>query len=136
METADFEGKKKMNEVKVYPVSEGGLLQNNFCLRVRPAGGREWQQVQTFQVKVDMHDVREASMAFFDFTGTVEVEITFPKFYTVYQVKIRPLALGIPSSVEPKKITFFLDKPANLAVEINKDRFHNLHLFAGAMVLI
>lgn len=32
-----------------------------------------------------MHDVQQASMVYFDFSGRVEVEITFPKFYTVYQ---------------------------------------------------
>lgn len=120
------------NQLRVYPVPAGAPLQHDYLLRVRPEGG-EWADVPTFRVKVDMHDVREASMACFDFSGRVEVEITFPRFYTVYQALVRPLSLGITPDIEPKRVTFFLDRPANMAVEINKERFHNLHLFARPM---
>lgn len=122
-----------MNTVKIYPVPDGAVLQEDYCLRVRPVKTGDWQELKAYRVKVDMHDVRIASMAYFDFEGSVEVEITFPRFYTVYKVDIRPLSLGIQPEIEPKRITFILDKPANLSVEINKDRFHNLHLFAGAL---
>lgn len=121
------------NRVVVYPVPAGAALQEDYILKVRPVGGQEWQQVGIYQVKVDMHDVRYSSMAYFDFTGRVEVEITFPRFYTVYRVDIRPLSLGIEPEAGPKRITFELDRPANLSVEINRERFHNLHLFAGAI---
>lgn len=121
------------NNLKIYPVPGDAALQHDYCLRVRPLGEEAWQELKTFRVKVDMHDVREASMAYFDFTGKVEVEITFPGFYTVYKVDIHPLSLGIAPTAEPKRITFVLDKPSSLAVEINRDRFHCLHLFAGAI---
>lgn len=121
------------NKVRIYPVPEGAILQEDYCLRIRPAGTEEWQEIKTYRVKVDMHDVRLASMAYFDFAGKVEVEITFPRLFTVYRVDIRPLSLGIEPQIEPKRITFTLDKPEDLSVEINKDRFHNLHLFAGRM---
>lgn len=119
------------NRVVVYPVPEGAVLQEDYILKVRPAGSSQWQQVGIYRVKVDMHDVRDSSMAYFDFSGRVEVEITFPRFYTVYCAVVRPLSLGIEPVLEPKRVTFFLDRPANLSVEINKERFHNLHLFAG-----
>lgn len=119
--------------LRIYPVPKGAVLQEDYCLRVRSAGTEDWHELRAYRVKVDMHDVRYASMAYFDFSGKVEVEITFPKFYTVYHVAIRPLSLGIQAQTEPKRITFVLDKPVNLSVEVNKDRFHNLHLFAGAM---
>lgn len=121
------------NELKIYPVPKGAVLQQDYCVRVRLEESEEWQELSTYRVKVDMHDVRNASMAYFDFQGKVEVEITFPRFYSVYCVDIRPLSLGILPEIEPKRIRFTLDKPANLSVEINKDRFHNLHLFAGAI---
>lgn len=79
---------ENMNRVKIYPVPAGAVLQEDYCLRVRPVGTDAWQELKTYRVKVNMHDVRSASMAYFDFSGRVEVEI-------------------------------------------NKDRFHNLHLFAG-----
>ena len=121
------------NRLKLYPVPIGAVLQEDYILRVRPAGASDWQELKTYRVKVDMHDVRIASMAYFDFEGKVEVEITFPRFYTVYRVDIRPLSRGIQPVIEPKRVTFTLDRPENLSVEINRDRFHNLHLFAGAM---
>lgn len=121
------------NTLQLYPVPKGAVLQEDHILRVRPAGAEEWQKLKAYQVKVDMHDVRMASMAFFDFEGKVEVEITFPRFYTVYCVDIRPLSRGIQPVMEPKRVTFTLDRPENLSIEINKDRFHNLHLFAGAI---
>ncbi|MCR5753807.1 MAG: hypothetical protein K6G30_03190, partial [Acetatifactor sp.] len=121
------------NQVRIYPVPESAVLQGDYLVRVRPVGNEEWQDLTTYKVKVDMHDVREASMAYFDFDGMVEVEITFPKFYTVYQVDIRPHSLGIRPEFEPKRIHFILEKPANISIEINKDRFHNLHLFAGGL---
>lgn len=124
---------ENVNRVKIYPVPDGAVLQEDYCLRVRPVGAGEWQEIKTYSVKVDMHDVRRASMTYFDFDGSVEVEITFPKFYTVYRADIRPLSLGIQPVIEPKRITFILDSPANLSVEVNRDRFHNLHLFAGSL---
>lgn len=124
---------EQRNHVMVYPVPDGAAVQEDYILKVRPAGEEKWQQVGIYQVKVDMHDVRYSSMAYFDFCGKVEVEITFPRFYTVYRADIRPLSLGIKPAVEPKRITFELDRPVNLAVEINKERFHNLHLFVGSL---
>jgi len=121
------------NRLQLYPVPEGAVLQEDYILRVRPAGAQAWQELKAYRVKVDMHDVRMASMACFDFEGKVEVEITFPRFYTVYRVDIRPLSLGVQPVMEPKRVTFVLDRPANLSVEINRDRFHNLHLFAGTI---
>lgn len=121
------------NRLQLHPVPAGAVLQEDYCLRVRPVGAEQWQELKAYRVKVDMHDVRLASMACFDFEGNVEVEITVPRFYTFYQVDIRPLSLGIQPVIEPKRVTFILDRPVNLSVELNKDRFHNLHLFAGAI---
>ena len=121
------------NRLQLFPVPAGAVLQEDYILRVRPAGAGEWQELKAYRVKVDMHDVRLASMAFFDFEGKAEVEITFPRFYTVYRVDIRPLSQGVRPVIESKRVTFTLDRPANLSIEINRDRFHNLHLFAGAI---
>lgn len=127
MKTTEASG----NVLRLYPIPAGVVLQQDYILRIRPLGAEEWQWLPAYQVKVDMHDVRTASMVYFDFTGKVELEITFPKFFHVYQVDIRPLSLQIPAKMEPKKVTIVLEKPANLSVEINRDRFHNLHVFAG-----
>ncbi len=119
------------NRVVVYPVPDGAAMQRDYILRVRPLGEKSWQEVGCYQVKVDMHDVRLASMAYFDFQGAVEVEVTFIRFCEVYRVDIRPLSQAMESVVEPKRVSFVLDHPANLSIEFNEERFHNLHLFAG-----
>lgn len=126
--------KQKSEVLRIYPVPKGAVLQKDYRLRVRSVGSEVWHELPAYRVKVDMHDVRNASMAYFDFSGSVEVEITFPYFYTVYRVDIRPLSLGIKPLAEPKRVTFILDRPANLSVEINRNRFHNLHLFAGDLL--
>ncbi|MBT1180011.1 glycosyl hydrolase family 28 protein [Bifidobacterium vespertilionis] len=117
--------------IKTYPAPFGANLRDEFTVRVRPASGGEWQQLDTYRVKVDMHDVREASMAYFDMDEPVEVEVTVNRFYYIYTAAIRPLSYRIEPVIEPRRLTFRLDKPANLSIELNKERFHNLHLFAG-----
>lgn len=121
------------NKVVVYPVPEGAARQRDYTVRVRPLGEEQWQEVGCYQVKVDMHDVRLASMVYFDFQGAVEVEVTFTRFYTVYKVDIRPLSQAVVPVVEPGRVSFVLDHPANLSIEFNEERFHNLHLFADAI---
>lgn len=119
------------NKVVIYPIPEGAKRQKDYVLRVRPLGEQQWMEIGCYQVRVDMHDVRTASMAYFDFQGAVEVEVTFTKFYSVYKADIRPLSQAVEAIVEPDRVSFILDHPANLSVEFNGERFHNLHLFAG-----
>ena len=121
------------NEIRLYAAPEGADLSKDYILKVRPVGRHTWKRVDLYRVKVDMHDVRKASMAFFDFTGAVEVEIEVPGFYRAYRVDIRPLSLGIRGSFSGNRVSFTLDKPVNISVEINRDRYHNLHLFAGTI---
>lgn len=90
------------NQLHVYPIPAEAIQQKDYLLRVRLAGS-EWKPLSAYQVKVDMHDVREASMVYFDFAGTVELEITFPKFYTVYDVQVRPASAGVQNTFAAKK---------------------------------
>lgn len=123
-----------MNKVINYPIPEGAVLQNDFHVKVRAVGTEEWQDIGCYQVKVDMREVRRASMAYFDFTGEVEVEITRLGWYSIYQVDVRPKSVQAQVWFDTKVIRITLDKPAKLSIEVNKDRFHNLHLFAGAVL--
>lgn len=118
-----------MNRVKAYPVPSGTVKKDDFQIRIREKGG-EWKILESYLVKVDMHEVREASMAYFDFTGIAECEITCLRVQPE-QIKIRPVSKGISYSVADNCIRFFLINPVNLSIEVNGDRFHNLHLFAG-----
>jgi hypothetical protein len=117
-----------MNRVISYPVHKQAVLIHDLKVRVK-AGDEEWITLPTYRVKVDMHDVHEASMAYFDFEGEVLVEISGPWY--IYHTDIRPLSKDISHNCDTKKVVFKLSDPANLSIELNKDRYHNLHLFAG-----
>lgn len=71
-------------------------------------------------------------MAYFDFDGNVEVEVISNK-NAVNTARIRPLSYEITPTVSGDTLTFTLDRPRNLSVEVNGDIFHNLHLFANPL---
>lgn len=118
-----------MNKIDIYKIPKEIPRKEDFCVRVR-AGGQEWQQIDTCLARIDMHNIREASFAYFDFEGTAECEVTSLK-EEIHSAEIRPAAAGVQFEREGNTIRFFLNQPAKLSVEINGDRFHNLHLFAG-----
>ncbi len=71
-----------------------------------------------------------ASFAYFDTTGPVQVEIISRK--PIENVTIRPLSYGIQASVTGQTISFELEKPCQVVVEVND--WHNaLHLFANRL---
>ena len=121
------------SKLKVYTAPAGAMLNNDFKVKVR-LPGQKWQSLPTYLVKVDQvkgvnHQVENASMSYFDFSGAVEVEVTFKG--PIQSAKIRPLSYSINSEIHGNTIRFKLLKPANLSVEVNGDIFHNLHLFAN-----
>ena len=118
-----------------YPAPKGAPLNGDFRVRVRLAGG-EWQRVDTYLWKVDRveagrHKAEPSSVAYFDFDGTVEVEVTSLKG-RIDSCRVRPLSYGIAANVSGDRLTFTLDRPRMLSVEVNGDIFHNLQLFANA----
>lgn len=124
------------NQLEVYPAPEGVEMKNDFSVKVRIPGG-EWKPVDTYMVKVDevrntRHCVEKASLAYFDFEGEVEVSVTSNNG-RIETGRVRPLSYGIEPQIEGNTMTFTLDKPRNLSVEVNGDIFHNLHLFANGM---
>ena len=122
------------NQLVTYPAPEGAELMSNFTVQVREAG-KDWRPVDTYMVKVDevqntKHNVKKASMSYFDFSGEVEVSVTF-NHGTVRTGRVRPLSYGITPCIDGNTMTFKLDRPRNLSVEVNEDIFHNLNLFAN-----
>lgn len=120
-----------VGRLAVYPAPTGVPMMDSYRVKVR-VEGQDWQVVDTYLAKIDMHKVRDVSMAYFDFEGKVECEIT-SLAEDVETVQIRPVSAGIQYGREGNTIRFFLEKPAKLSVEINGNRFNNLHLFAGAV---
>lgn len=124
------------NVLRVYPAPDGVEMKNDFTVKARVPGG-EWQDVPTYMVKVDevrdaRHCVEKASLSYFDFEGQVEVSVT-SNAGLIQTGKVRPLSYGIEPVVEGNMMTFMLDRPRNLSVEVNGDIFHNLHLFANSL---
>jgi len=117
------------NRLMIYPAPEGAVGNSDYAVRVRQGQG-EWQPVFSYNVKVDMHDVRNASMVYFDCAGAVEVEVT--KYDgEIRDVAVRPASAGIDGVVGGNRVTFMMDGPRKLSLEVNGNRFNNLHIFAN-----
>lgn len=122
------------NKLVNYPAPGGADLNDDFTVKVRIAG-EEWQTVPTYLVKVDEvrekgHSHEDASVSYFDFSGRVEIAVTYNKG-NINTARVRPLSCEIAPQVQGNTLSFTLDRPRNLSVEVNGDIFHNLHLFAN-----
>lgn len=102
---------------------------DDFTVKIRVPGG-EWQDLYEYNVQVDMDKVRNASMVYFDFTDKVDVWIK-KNNGLVNTAKIRPLSYNIVPEINGNIITFSLDQPRNISIEVNGDKLQNMHLFAN-----
>lgn len=105
---------------------------DDFKVKVRTPGG-EWKDLYEYKVDVDMDNVQTASMVSFDFSGKVEIQVR-KNNGTVNSVQIRPLSYGIVPEVNSQVITFSLDQPRKLSLEVNGDKLQNLHIFANSIL--
>lgn len=117
-----------------YTAPESVQQNADFSVKVRIAGG-VWKELPEYLIKVDEvkntgHQTQNASMSYFDFSGEVEVSVTYNRG-VITSSKIRPLSYGIKHDVDGSTISFKLNKASNLSVEVNGDIMHNLHLFAN-----
>ncbi|MCM1295897.1 MAG: endo-polygalacturonase [Muribaculaceae bacterium] len=96
--------------------------------------GSGWQTVPVYNVMVDRveekHNVENSSMAYFDFSGTVNVRVVSCN-RKIESARVRPLSYGITPKVNGDTIEFSLDRPRLLSVEVNGEIFDNLQLFAN-----
>lgn len=115
-----------MSELIIYEQPNEALGKDDFTVSVREPGG-VWQSLFVFEAKVDMHQVRSTSMVYFDMDGTVEVSVHCKK-QQIEQAVIRPLASQISFQIEENTLLFTLEHPCKLSIEINGERFSNLHL--------
>lgn len=125
-----------VDAVKIYPAPAGAHLGEDLRLRVR-VGEASWQEVPVYKVEVDfvegvVHRSEIASLAYLDFSGTIEVQVEYLKSKPE-RVKVRPKILEIPVDVRGTIATFFLKRSAYVSVECDGDIRHNLHLFADSL---
>ncbi len=104
---------------------------DDFTVRVRVPGG-PWQDLYEYNVKVDLDKPQDASMAYFDFSGTVEVAVQ-KNNGTARAVAVRPLSKGVTARLKDNIAYFTLTRPQDLSVEFDGDHLHNLHLFTHAI---
>lgn len=105
---------------------------DNFTVRVRQVGNKDWIDLYEYKVKVDMDTNSDATMVQFDFSGQVEIFVQLNNG-KLDDVVIRPLERGITPEIEDNHIKFTIDHPQKLSIEFNGDRLHNLHLFANSL---
>lgn len=132
--------KKQLSLLLALLASTLPLLADGF--KVTIGEGKTTQTVTVRPWQVDhvtngFHKVEQTNIASFeaDFAqGPVKVTVTCDGTEPISNVCVRPLSYGITPQVSGRTITFTVDRPRNLSVEVNGDIFHNLHLFANQTV--
>jgi len=119
-----------------YSAPKGSILNSDYTVKVREPG-KLWQALHSYPAKVaevvnNKNIIQTTSFAYFDFSGKVEISVTYNRG-PIKEVKIRPSSPGIIHTVKDNTITFSLVEPKNLSVEVNGDVFHNLQLFANPL---
>ncbi|MEU1474150.1 glycosyl hydrolase family 28 protein [Streptomyces sp. NPDC005760] len=122
-----------------YPRPAAMPTNTSFRVRVRTAPDGDWQTLDIWRPQLGeinpttgSSKTYNSSLAYFDFQGSVEVEVTYLKGGTT-KVRVRPDSYGIKPEVLGDTLRFTLDQPRNLVVQINDDIFDCLHLFARAV---
>ncbi|KAL1858795.1 hypothetical protein VTK73DRAFT_7800 [Phialemonium thermophilum] len=124
-----------------YPIPSGAPVASSYRLRVRPPKGC-WRAVETYLANVEQVNTMtgsgtkySASMAYFDFSGSVEVSVQpLDAASPASSIQIRPLSYGIvPTAAGNGSYTFTLTKPANLVFQVDDDVLHALHILANAI---
>ncbi|MBA4866509.1 endo-polygalacturonase [Streptomyces sp. PSKA54] len=122
--------------VAIHPALPSVPVNNAFTVKVRPVGG-SWQRVGVYLAKLALIDpvtgqnpARNSSWASFDFSGTVEVEVTYNPG-SAEKFRIRPDSYGIKPEMLGDTARFTLDRPRNIVVQVDDKIFDCLHLFAN-----
>ena len=108
-------------------------LKHDFEVKARINGG-EWQNIDTYAFRADRvanakHNVEITSVAKFEFEGKVEIQVKSIA-QDIKSYKIRPSSYGIEAKQEGNTLTFSLDRPRYLSVEVNGNIYQNLQIFA------
>lgn len=126
-------GAKELPTLITYDIPQPLLYSHHiddFTVRVRQPG-EAWRDLYEYRVMVDQDTHSAASVVMFDFTGKVEIAVR-KNNGDVHRVAVRP---GNPPVRLQDGVAFItLDRPANLSVEFDGDRLHNLHILAGAPI--
>ena len=134
-------GPSEPQQLVIYPEPPTSTLSNNrYTVRVKQGINSIWQNLFEYKTFVNSGEEKDhfsaSSFVHFDFSGKVEIEVTYNSFKPIKSVKIRPESKNIVYNQNGNKITFTLTEPQNLSFEINGDRYKNLHIFANPIAAI
>ena len=97
-----------MSWLTVYPAPKGVPILTDYHVRVRIEPEMEWKELDTYKAKIDMHNVREVSTAYFDFEGKVECEVE-SLTENIDSAQIRPDSANVKFQKEGNILRFFLE---------------------------
>lgn len=131
-----------MSSIQVYGSPRGVALNPDFLIEVQSINSddrHQWSKVPAYatdaasiNTSVNEFDRHSIAVASFDFSGMVKIQVT----YTASRVDaaaIRPHSLGIETLLNENTISFTLDQPRDLMLEINGDKWKALHLLTNAI---
>lgn len=129
-----------LNNLIIYPdppVTDGVDRHNDdFSVRVRILNGT-WKNLYEYKTYVNSGYIRgentASSFVSFDFNGAVEIEVT-SNWANINSVLIRPQSKGIAYNLTGNTVRFQINKPEQFSLEINGDRYRNLHIFANKII--
>ncbi|KAH6889803.1 pectin lyase fold/virulence factor [Thelonectria olida] len=124
-------------EIKAYTVPEGVATSSAFVVEARSSSAPEWTTVSTCAVDVaDVNITRNEfnkhpiSVASIDVNGAVEFRVRYTA-EKVAKASIRPVSLGINTTIADDTIAFTIDRPLDVMLEINGDKWQALHILVN-----
>ncbi|MFG2023665.1 glycosyl hydrolase family 28 protein [Streptomyces sp. NPDC048825] len=124
--------------VVIHPTLPQVPVNNAFTVKIRARGG-SWQRLDVYLAKLALinattgsNGAQNSSVAMFDFSGTVEVEVTYNPG-GAEKFRVRPDSYDIKPEVLGSTARFTLDRPRNIVVQVDDKIFDCLHLFANPL---
>lgn len=122
------------DNLRTYPVPSALLYSahnDDYTVRVRQPGG-PWQDLYEYRVQVDTDTKQNASMVYFDFEGSVEIEVQ-KNNGMVQSVGVSPRSSSVRPTLTGTIARLRLTAPERLSLQFDDDRLHNLHIIAGPL---
>nr|RBQ96732.1 hypothetical protein FVER53263_13484 [Fusarium verticillioides] len=122
--------------LQTWPIPEGVAVATSFDVKARVPGG-EWEKIGTYQPVLNKVNFttggsikHNSSLAYFDFNGTVEIQARYLKD-RVSKAVVRPYSLNLTPKKSGSVVTFTLNEPRDIVVQVNDDIFDVLHIFTN-----
>ncbi|KAB8077450.1 pectin lyase fold/virulence factor [Aspergillus leporis] len=124
------------SSIKTYTFPAGLVATKSYSIQVKQPAGPLYV-VEPYNAVVSEANTtsgkgieHNTSFASFDFSGSVDVLVTYNNG-PVNSAVIRPYSYGIQATIDGNTISFSLDRPRNVVVQVNDDIFDTLQLFTN-----